>query len=374
MAGVGELDGVRMAGQLLGFYDRQGRQLPWRGERDLYRLWVSEIMLQQTGVATVLSYYPRFLARFPTVESLAGSTEEAVLLAWQGLGYYRRAQHLHRAAQRLVARGGGLPEELEGWLGLPGIGPSTAAAILAIGRDQPHAILDGNVKRVLARLLAFPHPLNSSRAQQVLWSVARQLTPRQRPGDYAQAIMDLGATLCTRSQPDCLRCPWQEHCQAHRLAAVASFPVVVPRPGKPRRRGVAALIFDKNRQLLLCQRPAQGLLAGLWEPPTLAMDDAEMLPLEPQSVAQRIAQRFNLHTTLPQPLPPVQHTFTHFHLTLYPFVCQWLGEEGEGVGNEAGYQTVRWLPRAAWHTLPCATLHRKILRLLEPPTASPENH
>ena len=363
MEELGGVDGQYLAAQLLAFYDREGRQLPWRGERDLYRLWVSEIMLQQTGVATVLSYYPRFLARFPDVKSLAASSEEAVLLAWQGLGYYRRARHLHRAAQQVMHHlAGRLPEEIEGWQHLPGIGPSTAAAILAIGRDQPHTILDGNVKRVLARLLACPHPLSSSKAQKQLWAVARQLTPVLRPGDYAQAIMDLGATLCTRAQPSCHRCPWQAHCQAYGLAAVAHFPVVTPRPRKPRRSQLAALIFNAQGELLLCQRPGQGLLAGLWEPPSIDISAEETLPLQPLLVKQKIAHRFNLHTHQHQHQPAVQHTFTHFHLTVYPFICQRMEEGREP--NWGSYQQGRWLLRAAWHTLPCATLHRKVLAVL----------
>lgn len=363
MGKIGPGEAAQLADALLAFYDREGRPLPWRGERDLYRIWVSEIMLQQTGVATVLCYYPRFLARFPTLQSLAEASEEAVLLLWQGLGYYQRARHLHRGAQHLLRqRDGQLPERIEEWLLLPGVGPSTAAAILAIGRNQPHAILDGNVKRVLARLVALPDPLSSGVAQKALWALARSLTPDHRPGDYAQAIMDLGATLCRRSQPFCDRCPWQGSCQAHRLGAVGRYPVVTPRPVKPHRQQVALLVFNAQRQLLFCQRPARGLLANLWEPPTLEWGSEVSLPPEPSVVARQLFDRLHVRTSLPLPLAEVKHTFTHFQLTIYPFVCQ-LATEWEGGGGE-GYQAMRWVAREAWQLLPLATLHRKVLATL----------
>ncbi|MEO5349632.1 MAG: A/G-specific adenine glycosylase [Magnetococcus sp. YQC-3] len=356
MAAVTPMEPVRLAEQLLAFYDRSGRALPWRGERNLYRIWVSEIMLQQTGVGTVLPYYSRFLERFPDLESLARAAEEEVLLLWQGLGYYQRARHLHRAARQVVAkRSGQLPEQLAEWLALPGIGPSTAAAILAIGRDQPHAILDGNVQRVLARLLALPYPLASSEARQQLWSLARSLTPTQRPGDYAQAIMDLGATVCTRSRPQCPLCPWQTSCRAHALDQTAAFPVVSPRPVKPRRVQVALLLFNAAEALLFCQRPAKGLLGGLWEPPSLEWSSA--VAPESLSVAQLFSRELHLHVSPPHPLPVVQHTFTHFHLTVHPFVCQLAGSDAAVAG--------RWVGRDGWQALPCATLHRKVLARVE---------
>lgn len=350
-----------LAQQLLAFYDREGRSLPWRGERDLYRIWVSEIMLQQTGVGTVLPYYQRFLERFPDVQSLSLAREEEVLIVWQGLGYYRRARHLHHAAQQVVATmAGQLPERLADLLNLPGIGPSTAAAILAIGRDQPHAILDGNVKRVLARLIALPHPLSSGVAQRQLWSLARSLTPNERPGDYAQAIMDLGATVCTRTHPACQRCPWQTHCQANAQGKSAVFPIVTPRPAKPRRMQWSALIFDNQQRLLLCQRPPQGLLAELWEPPSANIAAEETVPPESSNIAQMLLQCFDLKTTCPTPLKRVQHTFTHFHLTVYPFTCQL--ESGQSRPN--GYQKCHWVLWKELSTRPLATLHRKILARL----------
>ena len=346
-----------LAQKLLAFYDREGRQLPWRGVRDLYAIWVSEVMLQQTGVVTVLSYYQPFLERFPTVHHLALAEEEAVLGQWQGLGYYRRARHLHRAAGLIMANGGNLPESLADWVALPGVGPSTAAAILAIGRDQPHTIFDGNVKRVLARLMALPHPLTRAIGRRQVWALAQSLTPTHRPGDYAQAIMDLGATVCTRICPTCQQCPWRIHCHAFARSEPTAFPIQVVRLPKPRRFQWSLLLRDAQERLLLCQRPSDGLLAGLWEPLASPFATSDLQPLEGRQLAPYLLNRFGLKTTHPTSLPTVRHTFTHFHLTVYPFQCHWAG----GAVKPDGYQRCRWVAGHEISSLPLATLHRKIL-------------
>ena len=316
-----------LAQRLLDHYDREGRKLPWRGERNLYRIWISEIMLQQTGVTTVLSYYPRFLNRFPTIQQLASASEQEILSQWQGLGYYRRAHHLHQAAKQVVTHmNGQLPEQLEILLRLPGIGPSTAAAILAIGRDQHHAILDGNVKRVLSRLMALDEPLNRSSAQHALWSLARELTPEHRPGDYAQAIMDLGATLCTRTQPACHRCPWSNHCQAYSQGKSSAYPRQTARPVKPHRAELSFLMMDEQNRLLLCQRPAHGLLAGLWEPPSVPVA-TENLPMANPDMAATLLRHYGVKTSPLKAMAAVKHNFTHFHLTVFPFSGRWLAGE-----------------------------------------------
>ena len=352
MAGLAQL--------LLNYYDQEGRKLPWRGERDLYRLWISEIMLQQTGVTTVLSYYPRFLKRFPTIQSLALATDQEVLSQWQGLGYYRRAHHLHRAAQQVVTHmNGQLPEQLDILLTLPGIGPSTGAAILAIGRDQPHAILDGNVKRVLSRLMALNEPLSRTSAQRSLWSLARELTPDHRPGDYAQAIMDLGATLCSRTQPACQHCPWLNHCQAYAQGKSAAYPLPATRPVKPYRAEWSFLMMDEQNRLLLCQRPAHGLLAGLWEPPSLAVAE-ESLPMANHGIEAILWHHYGVKTTPFKAMPPIKHSFTHFHLTVYPFHGRWVA----GEFKSESYQQWRWVTVYPALKLPLATLHRKVLATL----------
>ena len=352
------LDPSALAYKLLTFYDQQGRELPWRGEHNLYHIWVSEIMLQQTAVVTVVPYYQRFLHRFPDVRSLAEADEEAVLTQWQGLGYYRRARHLHHAAQLVVhSMAGKIPEILSDLLTLPGIGPSTAAAILAIGRNQHHAILDGNVKRVLSRLIALPHPITSTIAQKQLWSLARILTPNQRPGDYAQAIMDLGAMICTRRNPSCQNCPWNSDCQAYAQGTWENYPLRSSRPAKPQRFQHALMVFDSQNRLLFGKRPSHGVLAGLWEPLSLPMTNQETKPLNPSQLSEIFFQTYHIKTTLPTSWPSVKHTFSHFHLCVYPFSSQWIS----GQPKLNAYQNFRWVKWQDDMDLPLATLHKKVL-------------
>ncbi len=344
-----------LAQRLLAFYDARGRDLPWRGSRDLYRIWVSEIMLQQTGVATVIPYYERFLRRFPDLKTLAATGEETVLSLWQGLGYYSRARNLLAAARQVMADGeGAIPEEIDRLVTLPGIGPSTAAAILAIGRDQPHAILDGNVKRVLARLLAFEESIDDTPGKKKLLALAQTLTPRRRPGDYAQAIMDLGATLCTPRRPDCDHCPWRDHCRAVDSGRPEAYPVRRRKTSKPRLQQMTLLIRDGRGRLLFGRRPSRGLLGGMWDLPSG----------KPAPVAEKpwVAGELGLMSIAPRPMTTVRHTFTHFHLLVTVYRGE--GAPSEGLVHERlqDYESYRWLPEPELADLPISTLHRKILQ------------
>lgn len=350
---MSRLDGEKMAQALLDMYDANRRDLPWRGESDLYRIWVAEVMLQQTGVQTVLPYYHKFLFHFPCVVTLAQASEEAVLACWQGLGYYRRAIHLHGAARRVVGEmQGRIPLTLEGLLSLPGIGVSTAGAILAIGLNQRHAILDGNVKRVLARVMGLEQGVETPSAREALWSMARHLTSWERPGDYAQAIMDLGATICRFRKPGCAICPWSGWCQAFLQGCPESYPVVSPKAVKPHKYQFNALVVRQDGHLLLMPRPRRGLLGGFWEPPGGDFSTLSTPPA-PEIVNQELTTRFAISVAKPYPLEPVEHVFTHFRLTVWPFFCSWLS------GTPP---TARWIshnnPEA---TLPISTLHRKVL-------------
>ncbi|MEO5378496.1 MAG: A/G-specific adenine glycosylase [Magnetococcus sp. DMHC-6] len=345
--------------RLLDHYDRHGRRLPWRETQDPYAIWVAETLLQQTGVNTVIPYYVRFMTRFPTVDLLSYAQQEEVLNLWQGLGYYQRARHLHQAA-RLVSEelSGQLPREKEKLLKLPGIGPNTAAAILAIAFGQPETIFDGNVQRVFARLLALPDPLPSTQGKAQLWEAAQRQTSHTRPGDYAQAIMDLGATICTPRNPDCPRCPWQEDCLAQHQGHPERYPLTLPKKTKPRLTQISLLIHNPNHQLLLCRRPEKGLLGGLWEPPSTPPQP--QTPDSPLHQAHLFAQTFGLTTTL-TPHPPVKHTFTHFHLTAYPFTVDQMQNNFIPVGNH----TYLWLSHQEIHLKAISTLHKKILKHLD---------
>ncbi len=298
--------------ELLAWFDRHGRHdLPWQHERTPYRVWVSEIMLQQTQVSTVIPYFERFMAQLPTVSALADAPLDTVLHLWTGLGYYARARNLHRAAGIVRDHHGGrLPEELDTLIALPGIGRSTAGAILAQACGQRHPILDGNVKRVLTRYHAIEGWPGTRAVEQQLWTLSEAHTPATRCADYTQAIMDLGATLCTRGTPDCPRCPLQARCAAQAQGNPGAYPTPKPRKALPVRHTGMLLLEDHAGQVLLEQRPPSGIWGGLWSLPECPADTGditawcrEQLQLPVQTVAH---------------WPTVRHTFSHFHLDIHP--------------------------------------------------------
>ncbi|MDE1902367.1 MAG: A/G-specific adenine glycosylase [Alphaproteobacteria bacterium] len=304
-----------LSASLLAWYGRHRRVLPWRalpGEAiDTYRVWLSEIMLQQTTVAAVGPYYMRFLARWPTIETLARAELDDVLHAWQGLGYYARARNLHACARAVVARGG-FPDTEAGLRTLPGIGTYTAAAIGAIAFGCRAAAVDGNAERVLARLYAVRTPLPPAKSR--LRADALALVPADRPGDFAQALMDLGATVCTPKQPRCSACPWQACCRAHARGIAETLPRRVAKPVKPRRHGVAFWAVNEAGAVLLRRRPANGLLGGMMEVPSTdwritPWDDREATKAAPLKARWR---------RLPG---TVAHGFTHFDLELVIFAA-----------------------------------------------------
>ncbi|MDI4665843.1 A/G-specific adenine glycosylase [Xanthobacter autotrophicus] len=299
---------------LLDWYDRHRRRLPWRAEpgrrADPYHVFLSEIMLQQTTVKAVGPYFGAFLARWPSVSHLAAAPLEEVLSAWAGLGYYARARNLHACAKAVVARHGGrFPKDEEALLALPGIGPYTAAAIAAIAFDRPASPVDGNIERVISRLHAIAEPLPGAKG--TIKARAAALTPAQRPGDFAQAMMDLGATICTPKSPACSLCPWMEPCVARAQGDAASYPVKAPKGEKPRREGTAFLAVRVDGAVLLRTRPDKGLLAKMTEVPSTPWDTraGAKVPARPEDHAPLSARW--------RPLPGVvEHVFTHFALTL----------------------------------------------------------
>lgn len=298
-----------MAGDLLDWYDRMARRLPWRtppgsGERpDPYRVWLSEVMLQQTTVAAVKAYFEAFTARWPRVEALAAAEDAEVMAAWAGLGYYARARNLLACARTVAgAHGGRFPETEDRLRALPGVGPYTAAAVAAIAFDRPATVLDGNVERVMARLHAVEAPLPG--AKETLRALAARLTPVERPGDYAQAVMDLGATICTPRALACGVCPWREPCLGRRRGIAAELPRKTAKPVKPMRFGIAYVAQRPDGSVLLETRPAKGLLGGMLGLPGTDWTAAAPAPRAPLSADWRGVGA------------EVRHTFTHFHLTL----------------------------------------------------------
>ena len=305
---------MRIAPRLLTWFEAHGRRgLPWQQDATPYRVWVSEVMLQQTQVETVIPYYARFMARFPAVRALAAATQDEVLAHWSGLGYYARGRNLHRAAAEIVSRHDGLlPDSLDALVALPGIGRSTAGAILALAHGQRQPILDGNVKRVLSRVFAVREPAGSAAALARLWQLAEECTPQTRVAEYTQAIMDLGATLCTRARPACDRCPLAEMCEAKALGLTEVLPL--RRARAPRRLERTQMVFVLHAgRLLLHRRPTEGLWGGLWSPPEFP--DAR--------AARRWWQtRFGAAAGRGRRLPAFRHTFTHFDLDIEPWVVE----------------------------------------------------
>ena len=303
------------AERLLAWHATHGRRdLPWQRDRSSYRVWVSEIMLQQTQVATVVGYFERFMQRFPDVQVLADAPVDAVLHLWSGLGYYARARNLHRAAQRLVAlHGGEFPSTVDEVARLPGIGRSTAGAILAQSRGLRCAILDGNVKRVLTRHRRIAGWPDAPAVLKQLWPLAESLTPETRVADYTQAIMDLGATVCMRASPRCGECPVADDCEAACHGEQARYPTPRPKKALPVRATRFLLLEREDGALLLERRPPSGIWGGLWGFPELAIDE---------DVLARCA-RFGLDAAgAPQVLSPLIHTFTHFQLTITPLAVR----------------------------------------------------
>jgi A/G-specific adenine glycosylase len=299
---------------LLAWYDRAARALPWRvgpAERragvrpDPYRVWLSEIMLQQTTVATVGPFFARFLARWPTVEALAAAPREQVLAAWAGLGYYARARNLHAGAQAAAARGG-FPDDEAGLRALPGVGPYTAAAVAAIAFDRPAVVVDGNVERVVARLFAVETPLPDARPE--LRRLAAALSPSDRPGDFAQAMMDLGATVCAPRAPRCGLCPWEDACEGRRLGIAAGLPRNRAKAAKPVRRGAAYVALRADGAVLVATRPDRGLLGGMEGPPS-----TDWTTPGPDAAALAAARPFAADW---REAGVARHVFTHFALEL----------------------------------------------------------
>jgi len=318
--------------KLLRWYERHQRPLPWRNTQDPYRIWVAEVMLQQTQVATVRRYYERFLKEFPTVRALAAAPLDRVLKAWEGLGYYARARHLHRAAQIVVRRfRGAIPADKQKLLRLPGIGRYTAAAILSIAFGRDEVVLDGNVRRVLARAAHLEADPRRSRVERRMERWLKGLLPPGRAGAFNQALMELGATICTPRSPRCLLCPIGRFCEARRLGHQDLLPV----RALPRRRPhyeVAVGIIWKEGKVLIAQRPLEGLLGGLWEFP-----GGKRRPDEPliECLKREVREELGIEIEVLKPLMTVRHGYTHFRVTLHAFECRWQGGEPQALGCRA---------------------------------------
>lgn len=311
------------AAPLLAWYDHLGVELPWRGAEDPYPVWLSEIMLQQTQIETVKPYYARFLAAYPTVQALAAAPLDDVLKLWEGLGYYSRARNLHRAAQQIaerIAAGHGFPATVDDLLSLTGVGRYTAGAIASIAFGVRAPVLDGNVIRVFARLLDLPDDVTQSATQAQLWQVAEHWLPETRTGDYNQALMDLGRLICKPRTPSCKECPISTYCAAYANGTQNERPVKAAKAETPHYNVAAGIIWNERGEVLIAQRPLEGLLGGLWEFPGGKQEPGETLA---ECLQRELREELAIEVEVGELYTKVRHGFTHFKITLHAFTCRY---------------------------------------------------
>jgi A/G-specific adenine glycosylase len=341
---------VRISGPLLKWFRAGARDLPWRRTRDPYAIWISEVMLQQTQIATVLPYYARWMRRFPDVTTLVKAPIDAVLKAWEGLGYYARARNLHRAAA-LLARDG-FPTTRAGWEAMPGVGPYTSAAIASIANGERTAVCDGNVRRVVARLLRLEGEVSSSRIGAFLESQI----PSQAPGDFNQALMELGQRVCTPRRPKCEFCPLRRVCRARRAGVQDRIPVKAARKRVPHYEIGIGVCF-KGGRILVARRPENGLLGGLWEFPGGKRRRGESFP---ETVAREFREEVGVDVEVGEPLVTVPHRYSHFSVELHAYRCRWRRGRARPLENSG----VRWERPSRLAGLAFPSANRRILEAI----------
>lgn len=336
----------RLSSQLLNWYNENKRTLPWRGHPNPYAIWVSEIMLQQTRVETVIPYFKKWMKLFPTIRALAKADEQDVLNAWEGLGYYSRARNLYKAS-KLVAKEhkGKLPQDLDALIRLPGIGRYTVGALasIAFGMDEP--ALDGNLKRVYARLFDIAEPIDSSEGEKNLWKMAKDNLPEGKAGDFNQALMDLGALICIPKKPRCLICPLTKECQALANGTQELRPVKKPKKDVPHYSHAAGVIITRGR-VLLAHRPSKGLLGGMWEFPNGRVDDPA------KELTKVLREGYSLKVRKKEALDLVRHAYTHFKVTVHVFWCSLL--------STSGTENLKWVSLKELGEYPMGKVDRQI--------------
>lgn len=342
-----------IAAPLLAWFDQHGRRLPWRGSQDPYIVLVSEVMLQQTRVETVIPYFAQWLQRFPTLASLAEAPLQDVLAAWEGLGYYSRARNLQQAAQMIMTElNGQIPADLPALRRLPGVGRYTAGAVASIAFGMPAPTLDGNIRRVLSRVFDVSEDARSPAGERQLWALAAGQLPAERPGDYNQALMDLGATICIPQTPHCPDCPLAALCQAQLLGIQTERPVLARRPVSPHIT-VTAAIIERDGRVLITQRPPHGLLGGMWEFPGGKQQAGETLP---ECLQREIREELDVRVEVGTPAGVYRHAYTHFRLTLHAFFCRL--PSGEPRALEVA--DLRWVSPAELAAYPMGKVDRQI--------------
>ena len=348
----------RFSNRLLRWYENQGRKLPWRGSVNPYAVWVSEIMLQQTRVEAVIPYFNRWMERFPSIADLAAASEQEVLSVWEGLGYYSRARNLHKAAMIVMEEyGGELPSDLRALRSLPGIGRYTVGAIASMAFGQDAATLDSNLKRVFSRVFNMAKAADSTIGEDILWKLAETHLPKGQAGDYNQALMDLGATICLSKKPRCLLCPLSGMCQAYQLGIQEQRPVLKPRIEVPHYT-VSAAVIQRNGKVLLAKRPSKGLLGGMWEFPGGKIEKDETLE---DCLTREIREELDVSIQVGKPFGVYQHAYTHFRITLHAFLCKLT--DGEPKPIDAA--ELAWVSLSTLRQYPMGKVDRQIARTLE---------
>jgi A/G-specific adenine glycosylase len=338
--------------QLLQWFKKKGRNLPWRKTRDPYAIWVSEIMLQQTQVNTVIPYYQKFLKSFPTLRHLARANLSKVLKVWEGLGYYSRARNLHRAAGIIMNHfNGKIPNQLKDLLSLPGIGRSTAGSILSFAYNKEAPILDGNAKRVISRLFAVSDNPAKGKTEHLLWKISESLIPKGFSNPFNQALMDLGSMVCTAKEPGCVQCPLHQYCKGYISGKPESYP---PRTVKKRIPHITALsaVIQKDGKVLLRQRPEEGLLGGLWEFPNWKIEEKQRSRLR---LTNHIKKDMGITAEVKEFIGTFRQTYSHFRLTLKVFSCQHLNGKGKW----------KWVPIHQLRFFPMSRIHRRIAEVID---------
>ncbi|MCB9556792.1 MAG: A/G-specific adenine glycosylase [Deltaproteobacteria bacterium] len=339
------------------WYRAHARELPWRNTDDPYAIWISEVMLQQTQVSTVIPYFERWIARFPAVKALAAADQHEVLRLWEGLGYYSRARNLHRAAQQLVERGTGFPSEPAAFSRLSGVGPYTTAAVMSIAFGHRLAAVDGNVKRVISRLYALDLDITSSAGLKRIAELAEQLLSDADPALHNQSMMELGALICRPKDPQCETCPLREPCQARLLGTPTAYPLRAPKAPTPHHHDAVALIY-RQTELLIAQRPQSGLLAGLWHFPRIrGKTRAPTIATISNQLAQNYGLRVAPLANTP-PCPKVDHAYTHFRVSLYPRLLALVGAPTTCLREDT--EVTRWVAADQLADYPMSVADRKV--------------
>ncbi len=348
----GDLILVRQS--LKAWYEVNKREMPWRGSSDPYKIWLSEVMLQQTRVDQATPYYLKFVASFPTVFDLAKADLHDVLMLWEGLGYYSRGRNLHKAA-KVVAEsfGGTFPESYDQLIGLPGVGPYTAAAISSIAYARPHAVVDGNVIRVLSRFFGISEDVRSQQTKSTIQKMADDLLDPDLPGEFNQAVMELGSLVCTPASPSCDSCPLSTWCVAHKMAQTDAIPYKSPKPKVPHHHIVAAIISNGQGKLLIARRPEDAMLGGLWEFPGGKVEANESLE---QALHREILEELDIHIAIRSEFMQLKHTYSHFKITLHAFLCDHLA----GNPTPKASTEIRWVNPGQLNEYPFPKANRKL--------------